>query len=254
MTTIDRLEEAGFNAWPALEQLLADGWLLRFAEGYSRRANSANFLYPAPTDPERVIRWCEERYAAHGLPATFRIVERPETTAAERALEQRGYRRLSPSLTLSRPLDSPAAAPDTPPLAALALDEWLPVFALLSGAGPQGQSRHRRILEQLRLPHALGVLVADGRPVACGLAVADRDLVGLFDLATHPAHRRQGHAARLVTALLGWAAQQGASTAFLQVAEQNSAARQLYARLGFQQRYRYWYRVRETDDATAVTG
>ncbi|HEU4328773.1 MAG TPA: GNAT family N-acetyltransferase [Roseiflexaceae bacterium] len=254
MTTIDRLEEASFNAWPALEQLLADGWLLRFAEGYSRRANSANFLYPASADPERLLPWCEERYAAQGLPPTFRIVERPETATVEQALERRGYRRLSSSLTLSRPLDPSAPVPDAPPLAALALDEWLPIFTLLSGADPQGQGKHRRILEQLRLPHALGVLVADGQPVACGLAVVDRELVGLFDLVTHPAHRRRGHAGRLISAMLAWATGQGASAAYLQVAEQNNAARQLYARLGFQQRYRYWYRVRETGGATTVTG
>ena len=34
------LEELAMNAWPAIQTYLYDGWIVRFANGYTKRANS----------------------------------------------------------------------------------------------------------------------------------------------------------------------------------------------------------------------
>src|SRR5439155_10243384 len=45
-----RVEETCSNAFPSLKQVLAGDFLLRFAQGVSRRANSANPLRDEPGD------------------------------------------------------------------------------------------------------------------------------------------------------------------------------------------------------------
>ncbi len=46
MTIITALEELSLNAWPSHQTLLLDGWIIHLANGYTRRANSVNPLYP----------------------------------------------------------------------------------------------------------------------------------------------------------------------------------------------------------------
>jgi len=88
-----------------------------------------------------------------------------------------------------------------------------------------------------------GAIFVDGVDVACGVAVLERELVGLFDIVTHPSARRLGHARALVESLLGWGQRAGALHAYLQVVEANGPARALYEQLDFENLYEYWYRV-----------
>ena len=42
--TNSRLEEIQFNAWPAFQTLIYEGWIVRLTNGYTKRANSVNIL------------------------------------------------------------------------------------------------------------------------------------------------------------------------------------------------------------------
>ena len=57
-------EEITLNAWPALQTVLMDGWVVRFANGYTKRANSVNPLYPSTQPLKRKIEACERLYFA----------------------------------------------------------------------------------------------------------------------------------------------------------------------------------------------
>ncbi len=64
--------------------------------------------------------------------------------------------------------------------------------------------------------------------VASGVAAYDRDWIGFRSIEVAPAHRRQGLGLAVMAALLEWGAEQGATTAYLQVLGDNAPALALY--------------------------
>ena len=94
------------------------------------------------------------------------------------------------------------------------------------------------------MPAGYATVFEAGKPVAYGLAVVERGMVGLFDIVTVPEARRRGIGRLLVKSLLAWGRTQGASASYLQVLGRNDAARGLYGGFGFAEAYRYHYRLR----------
>lgn len=66
-------EKLSFNIHPCIEEELYDGWLLRFADGYTKRANSVNVIEDSTIATEDKIRYCEEKYKARHLPAGLKL-------------------------------------------------------------------------------------------------------------------------------------------------------------------------------------
>ena len=76
---------------------------------------------------------------------------------------------------------------------------------------------------------------------ASGVAAYDRDWVGFRSIEVEPGQRRQGLALTVMAALLEWGAEQGATTAYLQVLGDNGPALELYDGLGFRTHHAYRY-------------
>ncbi len=104
-----------------------------------------------------------------------------------------------------------------------------------------------RMLEGIVPTHAFATLWRDTEAVAMGLAVLEHGHVGLFDVVTARHARNQGLGTSLVSQLLRWGKRGGADHAYLQVMRDNAPALHLYAKLGFREVYRYWYRVKGPD-------
>lgn len=100
----------------------------------------------------------------------------------------------------------------------------------------------------LTRPGIGGMGAARGGPLAGFILwrIAGRE-AEILTLAVDPAHRRQGLARALLGAATGLAGLAGATSLFLEVAEDNAAARALYREAGFAQvaRRRGYYRREE---------
>ena len=250
------------NAWPALHQVLLDGWLLRFSRGFTRRANSVTPVYPALRPASAKVRYCENLYAQQRLRTYFRLTTIADPEPLDVLLAGRGYQRRDPTLVLHVPLHA-RAFDAVPGFAPAPLGGFLATYGELSGMTPgdadatggdvgAAKELHAIVLKSIRADTVFGIVTENGVAVACGMAVIEQDLAGLFDIVTHPAYRRRGHGAALVRSLLAHAAAKGASRGYLQVLADNAPARALYQRLGFSVLYEYWYRAAVRGSSSAA--
>jgi GNAT superfamily N-acetyltransferase len=261
MTTQRTLEEAAFAAWPAERSVDVRGWHLRLDRGYTKRANSANATARASRLTEADVDTVEACFRQRGLTPTFRCpagLPTPEDAAENDArLARRGYVACEPSLVMTRALPGTdiATGAAAMPVIALAPDAatWLGAFQAISDKADAQQAAHRDILARIAHPCAWAMLQHVDRPVCCGLGVLVDGVLGLFDVATAPGHRRKGHAHDLCQGLLAWGARHGARTAFLQVVADNRPAVDLYERLGFRIAYTYHYRVLRPEERVAAS-
>ncbi|MFC1525206.1 GNAT family N-acetyltransferase [Candidatus Latescibacterota bacterium] len=241
------LEERALNAWPALRQSLFDGWILRFSEGYTKRANCVVPFYPGVGGAGDKIARCERTYAQHQLPPIFKILPFCEPRALDDALASRGYVREDETLVQSVAL--PVSTVETPVserptvIHGEAPRSYLEAYARLNGISAIQLPRVSAILAQSAGEVGYAAVMEGGQVVACGLGIVEGDHLGLYGVATDTAHRRRGLGAGLVKDLMVWASQRRARQAYLQVRVSNHAARSLYRKLGFTPAYRYWYRV-----------
>ena len=233
------MEEASLNAWPALTQILFDGWIVRSARGFTRRANSVTPLaaWGHRSLADRV-RWCENYYARNGLATLFRLPSCCAVDAVETLLLDRGYTVEEPSRVLVTPIE----AGDTS--AAVRFTDrahWLGAYGRLTGQPEDARMLHEVVLRSIPGDSIFAEVREDDRTVACGLAVVEDDLVGLFDIVTAPDARRRGFGRQLLAALHTRAHRSGARIAYLQMRADNAPAAALYAGLGYEEHYRYHY-------------
>ncbi len=259
------IEELSLSAWPALQTIVYDGWILRFAEGYTKRSNSVNPLYPSTLPLGEKIETCEARYRSLELPTIFKITEAESQRPIDDALARVGYEKIDETVVMTRQLasadavsaalspnaadsSSAAASPAATNAAALSLasafdDQWIEAFCACGKH--QGElSVIGRILVNVIVPIVVASATEKGMTVGCGYGAIDSGWVGLYDIVVDEKNRRRGHGEAIVAAILERSAELGASRAYLQVVAANAPARKLYSKLGFRDSYRYWYRRR----------
>lgn len=241
---VETLERATLDAVapPAVEEI--DGWLLPFDNSTIGRAKSAVPLrhhHPPSGEAAALIETIEARYAAHGLPAAFRVADVPGMAVVHSALAHRGYQAQQPTLVqIGSTLhlrhacsDTPAQVSDRPHAA------WSGVY-LAEGFDPVDGAHRVQALS--RSPHVVYASVEEaGLPMAAGTAAFSQGWASVHGMRTVQSGRGRGLAGRVLAGLADAALARGLERVFLQVEEGNTAALALYHRVGFATAWRYHY-------------
>jgi ribosomal protein S18 acetylase RimI-like enzyme len=241
MSEVAALEDVCERAWPPRERVELDGAVLRFTDGFTRRANSAR-VDGGSADLGGLVARAEREYRRRGLRPGFRLTPL-SPPAFERLLGERGYVVDTEAVVMvADALPEPAAARADgaivlePELA----EEWLRAFRAVERQWPAEQDPGARwVLGSGDSPRRFALARVDGAPAATGYARLEDDWLYIACVGTFPEHRRRGLARAVSERLFGWGAASGACRAILQVETKNAAAQGLYAQLGFRPRYVY---------------
>jgi ribosomal protein S18 acetylase RimI-like enzyme len=219
-------------------------WVIRLTPGHDgKRLNSVNPLDPGDlNDLDNRIAKAAERFAAANRPLTFRL----SPLAGEKLeahFDAKGWDTVRPSLVMAMQLegDSPVVdALDQIPLRDI--DRFTTAALEVHGLGPAQRPGLSDIIRAIEPDVGLFALEAEDHPLASAICVQDRDLAGLFEVATNAKVRGRGYGRRVVLSALKWAKLRGAKLAWLQVEANNEVAIALYRSIGFEAVYGYHYR------------
>ncbi|MGP3929672.1 GNAT family N-acetyltransferase [Nonomuraea sp. KM88] len=222
------------EAWPAYEQRVHDGWVLRYAGGVTKRANSVLPLH-APADLGGAIEAAEAFYDTRGQRCVFSLGLNA-APGLDEELERRGYDLVDPTVIM-------AGAPGNAPGYKVRIQDrpwrgWLETWWAVDGRYGAGVEDAERICTGV--PAWYAAYEEDGVALSVGRGVPQKDMLGVYCMATLPGARRRGLARAVLRALVGHA---GARSAYLVTTARNEGAQALYRGEGFEIAGSYHYRV-----------
>jgi len=245
------LERVAAAHWCGTEQEWLGGWLLRAADGFTGRANSALPLGDPGLPLDAALAAVTGWYRARGLPPMI-AVPLPLGDSAphqlDNQLSERSWpTRPGPAYVMTADLAAGVAAPALPDGAEFRVDDepddaWVALYHY------RGQDRQppamRSVLMSAPSQAFASIRSGAGREVlAIGrLSFAD-GWAGITAVEVGQRHRRAGLGTALTGGICAEAARRGVRRVFLQVETTNLAAMALYERCGFGYSHRYHYRI-----------
>jgi GNAT superfamily N-acetyltransferase len=242
------VEEMSLNHWQSLSTVFYDGWILRFADGYTKRANSVCPIYYSTENVDRKIEECEKMYAKNRLPTVFKMTPFVHPSDLDAILEDRGYTLVDRTSVRTVQLGSfpefDSAACSIEETVSL---QWIETFIRLNNIDSKHRGTIHRMLSNIRSKTGFASIYHKGEVVACGFGVIERGYIGLYDVVTEASHRNRGFGEQMIRSLLQWGRENGAGFSYLAVVANNATALRLYEKLGYSEIYEYWYRVKRCE-------
>lgn len=245
MSLSQTIEPLSFRALPALEQHDYDGWIIRYAKGYTKRANSVNPVYGSTSDISQKIAYCESYYAGKNCRTVFKLTDDAHPAGLDAILADRGYRKEATTHVYSLSLDEKWETSPNIQIETALDDRWVKSFFALNTIPDQHADTLYQMLSQIEPDCAYLSLYHENSVVGVALGVFDAGWIGVFDVVVDHRFRGRGYGRQIINALLNWGKNHGATHSYLQVQADNIAATRLYQSMGYTPQYDYWYRIRD---------
>jgi N-acetylglutamate synthase len=243
------LDELMANAWPPEVTEHVGRSQLRWASGFTRRANSCLCIGEDEQVDEIVARSTEFYSIRHAVPA-FLVSTASAPPSMSARLQALGFELTARTLLQTAPSASVAAAgTDAGGWDVLSTaeptDAWFETYWAVESSRNRDDSDRRVCRSMLggvgRAAHV--ALVEAGETIAVGQIVVEQGWAGVQCMATHPRHRRRGAAGVVLRCLAQKAVDLDAANMYLAVAHANTGAQGLYERAGFSAVHEYSYAV-----------
>ncbi|MCR4797820.1 MAG: GNAT family N-acetyltransferase [Lachnospiraceae bacterium] len=248
---IRALEKRASDGWPGLVIEEYDGWQLRFAKGYTGRANSTSHFGESKRAVKEVIAYCEEQYAKRGLPCNFKVTDADQTLTE--ALKDRGYKTITPTDVMILDVKDEAFSsvengwredPGVQFVYGTAHNDngWIKDYFALEGIhDEQKQAVYEKIHSSVKAEKLYIKIIAEEKTVGVASCAIEEGYSLLQNVIIDPAFRGQGLGKRLCMAAILKSREMGATYFYLQVLQDNEVAISLYKKLGYKKAYAYCY-------------
>ena len=252
-TEIRTIEELTINAFPALQTEIYDGWILRFSNGYTYRANCICPIYSSENSISDKIHFCENKYISRGLPSILKITSDTDSEI-DRTLENNGYIKVKTVNLMHGLIETMSTANiEGIKITNHIDDEWLEASIRLSGIEKIDlQEIQRKMLKNIVSSLVCVKAKKNGLVIGCGLGIIDNGFIGLYDIHVDENYRRKGIGLNICKAILKAGIENKVYKAYLQVHSLNDKAINMYYKLGFQTLYTYWFREKKQENTIKI--
>ncbi len=245
------LQEILMNSWPAHHYYFLHGWILRFTDGVTSRANS---VFPLRytgylNELDKDIKLAEKAYQAYNLPTIFTIPDFFEPSNLVVKLKEHRYHQLG---CITHTLIASAQK-----LRIGVINEKFKYFIyskreevisnFISKYSKRDQSAQKildALVKRIIIPKKRFIIAKhENKVVGTLMGILDpHGFLYIADLLVKPNFRKQYIATSMLFKVISdWAIPNGVKTIWLQVEIENNKAMNLYNKLGFEKAYSYYY-------------
>ncbi|MBN2838233.1 MAG: GNAT family N-acetyltransferase [Fusobacteriaceae bacterium] len=228
------------KAWPSLYEEEYDGWILRYSKGYTKRANSVNFISESLLRFEEKVNYCNEFYKGFNKSVVYKLID--DNMEIDRKLEELGLEKREEVSVEECLLDNLIIKESNGYVVWGFSEEWVTFFTKENKLSFQ----ETLILKEILLKNDNNCFYVyekeENQIVAVAMAVIFGENLCIFNVYVKDGFRKRNYGKKIVYKILEEGKKKNVKRAYLQVLESNKIAKKLYGKIGFVHKYSSWYR------------